>query len=247
MLAKYPTLFKEKEDPQSIELQPFDRRTPSMEKREKNKMPPKRTQWWQVTLYIINDAVGAWLILYSSIILGMYGWILGMFILIFLWPLNLYTAHLLWRCRNVFPGAISIGDLVYYLTRSPVAMYVTVFFVNVTILLTLASQIETSSANIYWFFSDNPMLDGECYVIFLVGVCAVLFPLTQLRYLHSLTGMNIVNIICMLIFVCISVYYLVMTGRGRCSFSFFCVCVCVSFYLLPLINLSCNFRPRCSH
>ena len=177
-------------------------------------------------MYIINDAVGAWLILYSSIMLGMYGWILGMFILIFLWPLNLYTAHLLWRCRNVFPGAISIGDLVYYLTRSPVAMYVTVFFVNVTILLTLASQIETSSANIYWFFSDNPMLDGECYVIFLVGVCAVLFPLTQLRYLHSLTGMNIVNIICMLIFVCISVYYLVMTGRGRCSFSFFCVCVC---------------------
>ena len=84
MLAKYPTLFKEKEDPQSIELQPFDRRTPSMEKREKNKMPPKRTQWWQVTLYIINDAVGAWLILYSSIMLGMYGWILGMFILIFL-------------------------------------------------------------------------------------------------------------------------------------------------------------------
>ena len=45
--------------------------------------------------------------------LGMYGWILGVLVLVLLWPLNLFTAHLLWRCRNVFPGAISIADLVY--------------------------------------------------------------------------------------------------------------------------------------
>ena len=41
--------------------------------RDRAKMPPKRTKWWQVTLYIINDVVGASLLLYSSLILGMYG------------------------------------------------------------------------------------------------------------------------------------------------------------------------------
>ena len=46
------------------------------------KMPPSRTRWWQVTLYIINDVVGAWLLLYSSLVLGMWGWVLGLFFLI---------------------------------------------------------------------------------------------------------------------------------------------------------------------
>ena len=105
-------------------------------------MPPKRTTWWQVTLYIINDVIGAFLILYSSVILGMYGWVLGLLILILMWPLNLYTAHLLWRCRNVFPGAISIGDLVFYVTRSSVAMYAAFFFANLCILITLSNQVR---------------------------------------------------------------------------------------------------------
>ena len=41
----------------------------------------------------------------------------------------------------------------------------------------------------------------------------LVLPLTQLRYLHSLTIMNVVNITCMLIFVCISIYCL-STGEG---------------------------------
>jgi hypothetical protein len=184
-----------------------------VKKREKHKMPPKRTTWWQVTLYIINDTVGAWLILYSAIILGLYGWIVGLLLLVLFWPLNLYAAHVLWRCRNVFPGAISLGDLVFYLTRSTFAMYLTFFLVNATILLTLASQIETASANIYWFFSDNLKFgDQQCYVIFLAGITAGILPLTQLRYLHSLTFMNAVNILCMLLFVCISIAKLAETG-----------------------------------
>ena len=189
-------------------------RDTSMKKREAHKMPPKRTTWWQVTLYIINDTVGAWLILFSSIILGMYGWILGLVILVGMWPLNLYTAHLLWRCRNVFPGAISIGDLVYYLTRSTFAMYTAFFLINATIFLTLASQIETASSNIYWFFSASGAGDQKCYVVFLAGITAILLPLTQLRYLHSLSLMNALNILCMLIFVCSSIYAMASKGQS---------------------------------
>ena len=201
----------------AIHLEPLSRDA-TLYEREANKMPPKRTKWWQVTLYIINDTIGAWLILFSSISLALYGWVLGMLILVFLWPLNLYTAHLLWRCRNVFPGAISIGDLVFYLTRSTIAMYITFFFVNATILLTLASQMDTAAANIYWFFSDTDTnassYNQKCFVVFLVAVAFLgILPLTQMRYLHSLTLMNIVNITCMLIFVIVSIYMLASGGR----------------------------------
>jgi len=197
----------------AIELEPLSRDA-SQYTREKNKMPPKRTTWWQVTLYIINDVIGAFLILYSSVILGMYGWVLGLLILILMWPLNLYTAHLLWRCRNIFPGAISIGDLVFYVTRSSVAMYITFAFVNATILLTLASQIDSAAANIYWFFSsEEGGYSGKCFAAFLAGAVGLLIPLTQLRYLSSLTLINVINITCMLVFVCISVYMVCTNGR----------------------------------
>ena len=113
-------------------------------------MPPKQVTWWQVTLYLLNDIIGSWLMLFSAIMLGLYGWILGILLLAGLWPINMFVGHLLWRCRNVFPGAISVGDLVYYMTKSSWAMYITFFFVNLTILLTLANLMVTSSSNLYW-------------------------------------------------------------------------------------------------
>ena len=214
----------------------------AMRERNVHKMPPKRTEWWQVTLYIINEVIGGWILLYSSVILGMYGWVLGVILLILVWPLQLYTAHLLWRCRNVFHGAISIGDLVYYLTRSPAAMYAAIFFVNLTILLLLSAQLQTAASNIYWFFSKDVsgvvlfplsfsvllilpnglffsvsfqvnVTNGRCFIVFTAFMVVLVLPLTQLRYLHSLTIMNAVNITCMLIFVCISIYSL-STGEG---------------------------------
>jgi hypothetical protein len=176
------------------------------------KMPPQRASWGQVTLYLVNDTIGAWLTLYGAVILSMYGWVAGLLILVLAWPLNLYAAHLLWRCRNVFPGAISLGDLVYYLTRSAFAMYTAFFFVNITILGTLAFQIESAAANIYWFFSNDLTSGGHCYVVFLAGVCLIVIPLLQLRYLHNLTFINMVNLSCLLVFVCIMVYMLSVDG-----------------------------------
>ena len=46
-------------------------------------------------------------------------------------------------------------------------------------------------------------------------VACALLPLTQIRYLHQLTLINIVNIACMLVFVAISVYMMATNGRGR--------------------------------
>ena len=179
-------------------------------------MPPKRTTWWQVTLYIINDVIGAWVILFSSYMLAIYGWILGIALLVAVWPLHMYTAHLLWRCRNIFPGAISIGDLVFYVTRSPAAMYIAFFFVNLCILMTLSSQMGTAAQNIYWFFSERHGLSqGQCYIAFVGIVACALLPLTQIRYLHQLTLINIVNIVCMLVFIAISVYMMATNGRAE--------------------------------
>jgi len=93
-------------------------------------------------------------------------------------------------------------------------MYTAFVFVNGTILLTLSSQMATAASNIYWFFSlDVQLTNGECMIAFTSMIAVLLLPLTQLRYLHSLTLMNIVNIACMLIFVGITVYFLVLHGR----------------------------------
>mmetsp|Transcript_9653 Transcript_9653/g.34469 ORF Transcript_9653/g.34469 Transcript_9653/m.34469 type:complete len:624 (+) Transcript_9653:105-1976(+) len=190
--------------------------TEGMTESEIQKMPPSRTRWWQVTLYIINDVIGAWVILFSSYILAIYGWILGIALLVAVWPLHMYTAHLLWRCRNIFPGAISIGDLVFYVTRSPAAMYIAFFFVNLCILMTLSSQMGTAAQNIYWFFSERHGLSqGQCYIAFVGIVACALLPLTQIRYLHQLTLINIVNIACMLVFIAISVYVMATNGRAE--------------------------------
>ncbi|WZN60918.1 transmembrane amino acid transporter protein [Chloropicon roscoffensis] len=188
--------------------------TEGMTDSEIQKMPPSRTRWWQVTLYIINDAVGSWLVYFSPIILGMWGWVLGILILILMWPLNLYTAHLLWRCRNAFPGAISIGDLVFYVTRSSVAMYATFFFANLCILITLSNQMFTAASNIYYFFDRTypELYGGMCFAGVSAIVVAILVPLTQIRYLHQLTPINILNVTCMLIFVVLAVYSLVLRG-----------------------------------
>merc|ERR1712054_597358 len=134
-----------------------------LEIREEYKMPPKRVKWWHVTLFLLNDINMAWLMIFSAMILGTNGWILGMLILVALWPVNLYTAHLLWRCRNIFPGAISIGDLVYYISHSSWAMYITFFFVNFTIALTLAYSIAVASSNFYWL---SGLTSGNCSIVF---------------------------------------------------------------------------------
>ena len=188
--------------------------TEGMTDSEIQKMPPSRTRWWQVTLYIINDAVGSWLVYFSPILLGMWGWVLGLLILILMWPLNLYTAHLLWRCRNAFPGAISIGDLVFYVTRSSVAMYATFSFANLCILITLSNQMFTAASNIYYFFDRTypELYGGMCFAGVSAIVVAILVPLTQIRYLHQLTPINILNVTCMLIFVVLAVYSLVLRG-----------------------------------
>ncbi|UPQ98766.1 amino acid transporter domain-containing protein [Chloropicon primus] len=182
-------------------------------------MPASRhlARWWQVTLYIINEVVVAWLLLYSSYLLGVWGWALGIVFIVGLWLMNMYAAHLLWRCRNVFPGAISIGDLVYYVTKSPIAMYATFFVVNVFILLVLANQIYSAAANIYYFtqFQERTtsLFGGRCFAVFTAFIALVTVPLTQFRYLHSLTLINVLNLTCMLVFVGISLYVLLREER----------------------------------
>jgi len=64
-----------------------------------------------------------------------------------------------------------------------------------------------------FFSKDVNVTNGRCFIVFTAFMVVLVLPLTQLRYLHSLTIMNAVNITCMLIFVCISIYSL-STGEG---------------------------------
>ena len=186
------------------------RESDSLASRENYKMPPKKVEWWQVTLFLLNDINEAWFMFFAAMILGLYGWVLGIAMLVGLWPVSVYVTHLLWRCRNVFPGAVSIGDLVYYLSGSTWAMYITFFFVNLTIALTLAFNLNFVASSMYWLSSYT---SKRCYIVFLAGACLILLPLTQLRTLHSLTIINVINLLCLLCFAAIYMYFLVSGGR----------------------------------
>ena len=50
-----------------------ERQSNRLRTRERHKMPPKQVKYWQVTLFLLNDIIGGWLILYTSILPGLYG------------------------------------------------------------------------------------------------------------------------------------------------------------------------------
>ena len=50
--------------------------------------------------------------------MGLNGWIGGLGIIWLMGLVGYYTSNLLYRMSIVFPGAVSMGDLSYYLNRS---------------------------------------------------------------------------------------------------------------------------------
>ena len=79
------------------------------------------------------------------------------------------------------------------------------------------TQVFTAASNIYYFFDRTypELYGGMCFAGVSAIVVAILVPLTQIRYLHQLTLINIVNIACMLVFVAISVYMMATNGRAE--------------------------------
>ena len=77
--------------------------------------------WVPVFLYILNDIINGQFVTLPYI-MNLHGWIGGLLLLWSMGALNYYCCHLLYRMQRVFPGAVTMGDMSFYITRSGLAM-----------------------------------------------------------------------------------------------------------------------------
>merc|ERR1719321_2489339 len=68
------------------------------------------------------------------------GWVLGFSFLFLLWAGHCFTGALLGRCRNIYPGAVSLADLAAYAYGTR-AMLATFALVSTAMLFTLAEYV----------------------------------------------------------------------------------------------------------
>ena len=107
--------------------------------REKAKRPSRAiSKWYYITAYIVNDIMNGTFVL-LPFVMSYNGWLGGIMLIWFIAGLNYYVAGLVWRMSQIFPGAVTMGDLSYYLLRSPLAMFV-VFVLGYGLIFTTTGQ-----------------------------------------------------------------------------------------------------------
>ena len=116
------------------------------------------------------------------------GWVLGFAIVIFCWLAHFFTGTLLGRCRNIYPGAVSLADLAVY-TVGPRAMFFTYALVTTVMVFMLAEYVVVVA---YSLQTAVVLLEVEgwlvnyvkCAFTYLGLACIVLVPLSQFRTLY---------------------------------------------------------------
>ena len=114
-------------------------------RRERFKRPLRGiARWVPVVFFIANDIInGSFVTL--PYLMNLHGWIGGLVLLWFLSGINYYCCHLLFRFQRIFPGAVTMGDLAYYVTRSRLAMGVTFFLAYGLMFLTTTQQMAMAA------------------------------------------------------------------------------------------------------
>jgi amino acid permease len=118
------------------------------------------------------------------------GWVLGFSFLFLLWALHCFTGVLLGRCRNIYPGAVSLADLAAY-AYGPRAMLATFTVVTTAMVFILAEYVVVMgySLQIAFVMIERPGLElggtapFRCAIIYLVFASVFLVPLAQFRTL----------------------------------------------------------------
>ena len=169
-----------------------------LDAREHDKKPIRDiATWLPVTLYILNDVLNGTFTLIPYI-MGFNGWIAGIAVIWMMGLVGYYTSNLLYRMSIVFPGAVSMGDLSYYLNRSVFGMTVTFILAYLLMFLTSSQQLSMAASMFQYVAA------GGKYIIYLpawlVIMVLVLIPLSQVRTLRSVFFFNIFNVSAVLIF-----------------------------------------------
>ena len=183
--------------------------------REKAKRPTRDIAMWiPVTLYILNDVLNGTFTLIPYI-MGFNGWIAGIAVIWMMGLVGYYTSNLLYRMSIVFPGAVSMGDLSYYLNRSVFGMTVTFILAYLLMFLTSSQQLSMAASMFQYVAA------GGKYIIYLpawlVIMVLVLIPLSQVRTLRSVFFFNIFNVTAVLIFwgiaMGVNLYKIIVIGN----------------------------------
>ncbi len=183
--------------------------------REKAKRPTRDIAMWiPVTLYILNDVLNGTFTL-IPFIMGLNGWIGGLGIIWLMGLVGYYTSNLLYRMSIVFPGAVSMGDLSYYLNRSVFGMTVTFILAYLLMFLTSSQQLSMAASMFQYVAA------GGKYIIYLpawlVIMVLVLIPLSQVRTLRSVFWINLFNVTAVLIFwgiaMGVNLYKIIVIGN----------------------------------
>ena len=170
-----------------------------MRDRDKAKQPSRGiARYAGVTLFIVNDVVhGTWVLI--PFLMGFNGWTGGLLLMLLVGFVNYYCCDLLFRMSRVFRGAVTFGDLAFYITRSPALMFLT-FVLSYGLVFTTLSQQLSMGANIFNYVMGRGALVDVHKVIWLAIMACVLIPMSQLRALKSLFWINLVNVISLIIF-----------------------------------------------
>ena len=165
-------------------------RLPVLMRREDFKDKERRAGIFQVCQFNLVSMLNAGLACLPFAFSGV-GWVLGFSLLFLLWAGHCFTGALLGRCRNIYPGAVSLADLAAY-TYGPRAMLATFGLVTTALVFTLAEYVVVMgySLQIAFVMIERPSLDlaGDtspfrCAVIYLVFASVLLVPLAQFRTL----------------------------------------------------------------
>ena len=184
--------------------------------REKFKRPSRGiARWLPVFIYILNDICNGAFTNIPSVMLYS-GWIGGLLLLWSMGALNYYCCHLLYRMQRVFPGAVTMGDMSFYITRSGLAMSVTFFLAYGLMFLTSGQQLSMAGTMFQTAFSG--CFDVTLYKpTWMCVMAAGLIPLSQVRTIKNIFPVNLVNVVFLLGFCGIGFatrIYLAADGPG---------------------------------
>ena len=170
--------------------------------------PRRRASLQTISLLMIADVVGVGVLSLSEAVAQL-GWGLGIFMLITMYPLNVYTGILQWKARNVWPSSVTYTGLVknaFGKERS--SWFHVVWFVY--IFCFLGDYLLSAGKTLGMLFYDLRICLPVWSAIAAIGF---ILPLHQLRTLSSLSEVVLVNVFTITVALLITLGYLWSTGR----------------------------------
>jgi len=169
--------------------------------------PLRRSSWYSTAFIQLIDIIGSGVLTLGTA-LAQIGW-LGVLIMICMLPLNIYAGLLLSAARNIYPCALSYGDMASFTFGKQFRRGVS-FMVSAIIICGLGCYLEAAAMALDMIFSGAIEICRPYWCIIALGL---ILPLAQIQSLDGLRYLCILDAVLFLAAVFIPVLFMV------CSFS----------------------------